>query len=44
MTAPSIKQALKMASARKPSCRVRLLFPIDPEAYLIEQMTSLQME
>jgi len=33
MTAPSIKQALKMASAGKTSRRVRLLFPIDPEAF-----------
>ena len=33
ITAPSIKQALKMAGEGKPGRRVRLLFPIDPEAF-----------
>ena len=33
ITAPSIKQALKLAGEGKPGRRVRLLFPIDPEAF-----------
>ncbi len=33
ITAPSIKQALKMTGDGKPGRRVRLLFPIDPEAF-----------
>jgi hypothetical protein len=33
MSAPSIKHALKLASAGKPGRRVRLVFPIDPEAF-----------
>ena len=34
ITAPSIKQALKIAGERKPARRVHVLFPIDPEIFL----------
>jgi hypothetical protein len=33
VTAPSIECALKIVSVRKPGHRVRLIFPIDPEAF-----------
>jgi hypothetical protein len=35
ITAPSIKRALKIAADGKPGCRVRLLFPIDPEDFFV---------
>jgi hypothetical protein len=37
ITAPSIEQALKVAGEGKPGRRVRLLFPIDPEAFFIPE-------
>ena len=37
ITAPSIKQALKMAGEGKPGRRVRLLFPIDPEVFFVPE-------
>ncbi len=33
VTAPSIERALKIAGGGKPGHRVRLVFPIDPEAF-----------
>ncbi len=33
-TAPPIERALKLAGGGKPGCEVRLLFPIDPEAFV----------
>jgi hypothetical protein len=33
VTAPSIECALKIVSVGKPGRRVRLVFPIDPEAF-----------
>jgi hypothetical protein len=33
ITAPSIERALKLAGDGVPARRVRLLFPIDPEAF-----------
>jgi hypothetical protein len=36
VTAPSIEQrALEIVREGKPDCRVRLLFPIDPEAFFV---------
>jgi pimeloyl-ACP methyl ester carboxylesterase len=37
ITAPSIKQALKMVSAGKPGHRVRVLFPIDREVFFVPE-------
>jgi hypothetical protein len=37
ITAPSIERALEIAGERKPACRVRLLFPIDPEAFFVPE-------
>jgi hypothetical protein len=35
VTAPSIEHALKIAGGVKPDRRVRLVFPIDPEAFFL---------
>jgi hypothetical protein len=35
VSAPSIERALRMAGDGKPGCRVRLVFPIDPEAFFV---------
>jgi hypothetical protein len=35
ITAPSIECALKIVSVGKPGRRVRLVFPIDPEAFFV---------
>jgi hypothetical protein len=37
ITAPSIEQALKVARGGKPGRRVRLVFPIDPEAFFVPE-------
>jgi hypothetical protein len=37
ITAPSIELALKIASEGKPGRGVRLLFPIDPEAFFVPE-------
>ena len=37
ITAPSIERAVEMAGAGKPGRRVRLLFPIDPEAFFVPE-------
>jgi hypothetical protein len=33
--APSIEHALKIAGGEKPGRRLRLVFPIDPEAFFV---------
>ena len=35
VTAPSIERALRIAGDGKPGCRVRLVFPLDPEAFFV---------
>jgi hypothetical protein len=35
VTAPSIEQALRIAGNGEPGRRVRLLFPIDPETFIV---------
>ena len=35
VTAPSIARALRIAGDGKPGRRVRLVFPIDPEAFFV---------
>jgi hypothetical protein len=35
VTAPSIERALKIAGRGKPGRRVRIVFPIDPEAFFV---------
>ena len=35
VTAPSIERALKIAGGGKPGRRVRIVFPIDPEAFFV---------
>jgi hypothetical protein len=37
ISAPSIERALKVAGEGKPARRVRLVFPIDPEAFFIPE-------
>jgi hypothetical protein len=37
VTAPSIERALKIAEEGKPGRKVRLVFPIDPEALFVPQ-------
>jgi hypothetical protein len=38
VTAPSIERALKIVGGRKPGRRVRLVFPIDPEAFFVTEV------
>jgi hypothetical protein len=40
ISAPSIERALKVAGGGKPDRRVRLVFPIDPEAFFIPENSS----
>ena len=35
VSAPSIERALEIVGAGKPGRRVRLVFPIDPEAFFV---------
>ncbi len=37
LTASSIERALKLAGGGKPDRRVRLVFPIDPEAFFVPE-------
>ncbi len=37
VTAPSIERALKIAGGGKPGREVRLVFPIDPEAFFVTE-------
>jgi hypothetical protein len=38
VTAPSIERALKIAGGGKPGRRVRLIFPIEPEAFFVTEV------
>ena len=38
VTAPSIERALKIAGGGKPGRRVRLVFPIEPEAFFVTEV------
>jgi hypothetical protein len=38
VTAPSIERALKIARGGKPGRRVRLVFPIEPEAFFVTEV------
>jgi hypothetical protein len=40
VTAPSIERALEIIGEGKPSRRVRLLFPIDPDAFFVTAAAS----
>ena len=40
VTAPSIERALEIASRGKPGCRVRLIFPIEPEAFFVTEVSG----
>jgi hypothetical protein len=40
ITAPSIERVLELAGDGKSGCRVRLVFPIDPEAYFAPEDPS----
>jgi hypothetical protein len=44
ITAPSIERAMKVAGDGKPGYRVRLLFPIEPEAFFVPDEGSHQRE
>jgi hypothetical protein len=37
ITAPFIERAPRIARPRKPDCRMRLVFPIDPEAFFVPE-------
>ncbi len=37
ISAPSIERALEFVGEGKPSRRVRLIFPIDPEAFFVPE-------
>ena len=37
ITAPSIERALKIAGAGKPERRIRIVFPIDSEAFVLPE-------
>jgi hypothetical protein len=38
VTAPSIERALEIAGGGKPGSRVRLVFPIEPEAFFVTEI------
>ena len=38
VTAPSIERALKIVGGDKPDRRVRLIFPIEPEAFFVTEV------
>jgi hypothetical protein len=40
VTAPSIERALKIAGGGKPSRRVHIDFPIEPEAFFVTEVPS----
>ena len=40
--APSIERALKIAGGGKPGRSVRLVFPIDPEAFFVTEVPGLK--
>jgi hypothetical protein len=40
VTAPSVERALKIAGGGKPSRRVHIVFPIEPEAFFVTEVPS----
>ena len=44
VSAPSIERALEIVGEEKPSRRVRLLFPIDPEVFFVPAASVARME
>ena len=40
VTAPSIERALKIAGGGKPSRKVSLVFPIEPEVFFVTEVPS----
>ena len=44
VTAPSIERALEIVGEGKPGRRVRLLFPIDPEVFLVPAASGARMQ
>jgi hypothetical protein len=42
VTAPSIERALKIAGGGKPGRSVRLVFPIEPEAFFVTEVPGLK--
>jgi hypothetical protein len=44
ITAPSIERALEIVGEGKSGRRVRLLFPIDPEAFFVPAASGARME
>ena len=40
LTAPSIERALKSVERGKPGRRVRLVFPIEPEAFFVTEVSG----
>ena len=44
VTAPSIERALEIVGKGKPSRRVRLVFPIDPEIFFVPAASGARME
>ena len=44
VTAPSIERALEIVGEGKPGRRVRLLFPIDPEVFLVPVASGARMQ
>ena len=40
VNAPSIERALKIAGGGKPSRKVSLVFPIEPEAFFVAEVPS----
>jgi hypothetical protein len=44
VTAPSIERALAIAGEGKPGRSVRLIFPIEPEAFFVPEDSSTRRE
>jgi hypothetical protein len=44
VTATSIERALEIAGEEKPSRRVRLVFPIDPEVFFVPAASGARRE
>jgi hypothetical protein len=44
VTAPSIERALEITGEEMPGRRVRLLFPIDPEAFFVPASSGMRRE
>ena len=42
VTAPSLERALKIVGGGKPSRKVSLVFPIDPEAFFVTEVPGLK--